>query len=111
MSGPDGVYRICGLPANFEGTLQAILKQSGGRRLPASLHAFFGERVDLKALRRLPALLGQALVVEAAPWWRPARLSPARLGALAPLFTPPSRLLRVASPTLVLRAMRRRAAG
>ena len=26
MSGPDGVFRICGLPANFEGTLQAIQK-------------------------------------------------------------------------------------
>ncbi|MBK6844935.1 MAG: carboxypeptidase regulatory-like domain-containing protein [Gemmatimonadetes bacterium] len=26
LSGGDGVYRICGLPANFEGTLQAIMK-------------------------------------------------------------------------------------
>ncbi|MCC6930408.1 MAG: carboxypeptidase regulatory-like domain-containing protein [Gemmatimonadaceae bacterium] len=26
LSGADGVFRICGLPANFEGTLQAILK-------------------------------------------------------------------------------------
>jgi hypothetical protein len=26
LTGPDGVYRICGLPAEFEGTLQASLK-------------------------------------------------------------------------------------
>jgi hypothetical protein len=26
LTGPDGVYRICGLPAEFEGTLQAIAK-------------------------------------------------------------------------------------
>lgn len=48
------------------------------------------------------APVGQALVVESAPWWRPARLSPARLGALAPLFAPPSRLLRFALPLLLL---------
>ena len=27
LSGPDGVFRICGLPAEFEGTLQASLKR------------------------------------------------------------------------------------
>jgi len=51
------------LPASPEGagdpkaTLQEVLKQGGARRLPASLHAFFGERVDLRSLRRLPAFV------------------------------------------------------
>lgn len=36
-------------------TLQQVLKDCGGRRLPGSIHAFFGERVDLTTLRRLPA--------------------------------------------------------
>lgn len=36
-------------------TLQQILKDGGARRLPASIYAFFGERVALKALRSLPA--------------------------------------------------------
>lgn len=36
-------------------TLQQVLKDCGARRMPASLYAFFGERVALKALRGLPA--------------------------------------------------------
>ncbi|MBA3547756.1 MAG: DUF4276 family protein [Nannocystis sp.] len=35
--------------------LQQILKDGGARRLPASIYAFFGERVALKTLRSLPA--------------------------------------------------------
>lgn len=36
-------------------TLQQVLRAGGARRLPASLYAFFGERVALKTLRSLPA--------------------------------------------------------
>jgi len=36
-------------------TLQQVLREGGARRLPPSIYAFFGERVALKTLRRLPA--------------------------------------------------------
>jgi hypothetical protein len=36
-------------------TLHRILKEGGGRRPPERMYAFFGERIRLDALRKLPA--------------------------------------------------------